>query len=194
MSWAEVKKINDNMSMPLDKMLMTIFSGGLRQYIYETQNYTIPFDGEYTIRAYCGAYGSYGKLVCKCKKGEILSITMNTNNSITITSNLRDTNTFHINLAKDSYVNGNSANSIKGIAIGGAEINADGGNAYIRCNNGIAAGGGGSGGATNAGGYNGGAAYSYGTNVYSLGGGGGGGGKPSVSGAAPQGYRRFSLC
>ena len=184
MSWAEVKKINSNMSISLDELLTQILAGGQREYIYESRTYTIPYSGVYTIRAFEGLYGSYGKVVKNFTKGEILTITIS-NGSLTITSNLQSTTVFHINLSKDSYVNSNSADSVRALAIGGAEIYKDGGNAYVRSNNGIAAGGGGAGGGNNSTnssntyyyiGHNGGAAYAWGNNVYALGGGGGGSG------------------
>ncbi len=181
MSWAEVMKINDNMSMPLNEFFCQFLAGGYRQYFYETQMYTIPFSGTYTIRAYCGTYGSYGKIVGKFTQGEVLTITITGTTSITVTSDLQGTSVFHINLGKNANVNGNSPSYIKALAIGGAQINTAGGHAYVRCNNGIAVGGGGSGGdgarnnaTTN--GYAGGNAYSWGINTFSLGGGGGGAG------------------
>lgn len=183
MSWAEVKKINSNMSISLDELLTQILAGGQREYIYESRTYTIPYSGVYTIRAFEGLYGSYGKVVKNFTKGEILTITISSGN-LTITSNLQSTTVFHINLSKDSYVNSNSADSVRALAIGGAEIYTDGGNAYVNSNNGIAAGGGGSGGGNQSSsdntyyykGHNGGSAYAWGNNVYALGGGGGGSG------------------
>ena len=197
MSWAEVFKINNNMDISLNELLLNILAGGYRQYIYDSQRYTVPFSGTYTIRAYCGSYGSYGKVVKNFTKGEILTITITGNTAITITSDLQGTSVFHINLAKDSYVNANSVDGIKAIAIGGAIWQTAGGDAYVRCNNGIAAGGGGSGGinygnATTKIGYKGGNAYAYGTNVYALGGGGGGGGwNSSGNGAGGAGGNAF---
>ena len=107
MSWAEVFKINNNMDISLNELLLNILAGGYRQYIYDSQRYTVPFSGTYTIRAYCGSYGSYGKVVKNFTKGEILTITITGNTAITITSDLQGTSVFHINLAKDSYVNAN---------------------------------------------------------------------------------------
>lgn len=184
MSWAEVKKINSNMSISLDELLTQILAGGQREYIYESRTYIVPYSGVYTIRAFEGLYGSYGKVVKNFTKGEILTITISSG-LLTITSNLQDTSVFHINLTKDSYVNSSSGDSVRALAIGGSEIYADGGSAYVRSNNGIAAGGGGSGGGNHSSsssniyyyiGHNGGAAYAWGNNVYALGGGGGGSG------------------
>ena len=184
MSWAEVKKINSNMSISLDELLLQVLSGGQREYIYEDRIYRVPYTGTYTIRAFEGKYGSYGKVVKTFTKGELLTISI-AEGALTITSNLQDTAVFHINLTKDSFVNSNSADSIRALAIGGAEIYTDGGNAYVNSNNGIAAGGGGSGGGNNISsssnanyykGHNGGSAYAWGNNVYALGGGGGGSG------------------
>ena len=182
MSWAEVKKINDNMSITLDQMLLKLIGGFHRDYIYQTTTYEIPWDGIFTIRAYCGANGQYGKVVKKFTKGERLTIQIVDNTSVVITSNLQSTSVFHIQLTgMDANVNSNSADSIRAIAIGGAQLWYNGGNARVRSNNGIAAGGGGSGGenstsSTSYLGYAGGAAYAWGTNCYALGGGGGGGG------------------
>lgn len=186
MSWAEVKKINDNMSISLDQLLLKLIGGFHREYIYSSRVYEIPWDGIFTIRAYCGGYGQYGKVVKKFSKGERLTINISGNSSITITSNKQSTSVFHIQLSGlDANVNSNSADSIKAIAIGGSGIGKTGGTARVRSNNGIAAGGGGSGGGNNKSnssnsayyiGTAGGAAYAYGANCYALGGGGGGGG------------------
>lgn len=182
MSWAEVKKINGNLSIPLDELLMNLFGAGFREYIYATRTYTVPMSGIYTIRAYCGTYGSYGKVVKQFTKGEILTITITGTTQVTITSNLQGTSVFHINLTQHSYVNGNSVDGIKAIAIGGSGDGIAGGNAYVRCNNGIAAGGGGSGAnSDDSSGFAGGTAYAYGVNVYALGGGGGGAGSENVN-------------
>ncbi|MBO7693856.1 MAG: hypothetical protein J6T10_14645 [Methanobrevibacter sp.] len=191
MSWAEVKKINDNMSIPLDQLFLKLIGGFHREYIYSSRTYEVPWDGIFTIRAYCGQNGQYGKVVKKFTKGELLTITITGNTSVTITSNMQANSVFHIQLNdRDANVNSNSADSIRAIAIGGAAVGQPGGNARVRSNNGIAAGGGGSGGGNNTSnssnslyylGWAGGAAYAYGTNCYALGGGGGGGGNSSYN-------------
>ncbi len=191
MSWAEVKKINDNMSIPLDQLFLKLVGGFHREYIYSSRTYEIPWDGVFTIRAYCGLYGQYGKVVKKFSKGELLTITITNNTTVTITSNKQSSSVFHINLTGiDATVNSNSADSIRAIAIGGSGLGRNGGNATVRSNNGIAAGGGGAGGGNNTSnssnayyyfGWSGGRANAYGVNCYALGGGGGGGGNSSYS-------------
>lgn len=201
MSWAEVQKINDNMSIPLNELLTQFLAGGFREYIYENKAYEVPFTGLYTIRAYTGYYGSYGKLVGKLEKGEKITIALSSNSSISITSDKKNTSEFGISLGLNSVVNGNSSNFKSGIAIGGARANSRGGDANIRCNNGIASGGGGASGYYN--GYEtakkGGDARAWGNNCYALGGGGGGGssGKypnstiPSAGGTGGAGGKAF---
>ena len=191
MSWAEVKKINDNMSIPLDQLFLKLVGGFHREYIYSSRTYEIPWDGIFTIRAYCGLYGQYGKVVKKFSKGELLTITITGNTAITITSNKQSASIFHIQLSGlNANVNSNSADSIRAIAIGGSGLGMAGGIARVRSNNGIAAGGGGSGGGNNTSnssnssyylGWAGGAAYAYGNNCYALGGGGGGGGNSNYN-------------
>ena len=143
----EVKKINDNMSIPLDQLFLKLVGGFHREYIYSSRTYEIPWDGIFTIRAYCGLYGQYGKVVKKFSKGELLTITITGNTAITITSNKQSASIFHIQLSGlNANVNSNSADSIRAIAIGGSGLGMAGGIARVRSNNGIAAGGGGSGG------------------------------------------------
>lgn len=196
MSWAEVKKINDNMSIPLDQLFLKLIGGFHREYIYDSRVYEIPWDGIFTIRAYCGKYGQYGKVVKKFTKGERLTMVI-TNTSVLISSNLQPQSVFYVQLqGLDANVNSNSSDSIRAIAIGGSALGQPGGNARVRSNNGIAAGGGGSGGGNNTSsnsnayyymGWSGGAAYAWGNNCYALGGGGGGGGNSGYNNGAGAG-------
>lgn len=55
MSWAEVKKINGNMSISLDELILKLTPRTF--YIYNSTTFTVPFDTGITIRA-CGAGGA----------------------------------------------------------------------------------------------------------------------------------------
>lgn len=160
-----------------------------------SRTYTIPINGYYTIRVYSAFTGGYGKVIGKFNKGE--TIQMNFAQSyvysswqttgINITSSTRNVNEFVLNVSHDAIINGTSNDFIAGLAIGGggtgiSYIYYNGGNAYVRCNNGIAVGGGGRSNFASSyvsdgvRGYNGGNAYAWGTNVYAIGGGAGAGG------------------
>lgn len=160
----------------------------------ETRQYIIPINGYYTIRAYADYTGSYSKVVGKFSKGE--KITMKFVNTyaqsswriigVDITSNKKSVSTFKVQLDHDANITATGVNFISALAIGGAgnrEIpnQLEGGNAIVRCNNGIAVGGGGSSNFATSyvtdglKGYNGGSAYAWGSNVYAIGGGGGAG-------------------
>ena len=94
-----VKKVINNITRPLNELISNAFAKtDTRRYFYNdcvwnatsrgydaTNNsirrYTIPIDGYYTIRAYCGWRGSYGKIVGKFQKGEVLTMNFNYNNS-----------------------------------------------------------------------------------------------------------------
>ena len=201
MGFSQVKKINNNISRSLNELINSnwnkvdtrryfyndcVWDGNNRKYTGTNSNtrfYTIPINGYYTIRAYTGNYGSYGKIIGQFVKGEQLRIDINDAYFINISSTRHNINNFHVNLSFNANINGVGTGFVSALALGGGGAGAgwlSGGNAYVRCNNGIAVGGGGgcsdpnSTGAWIYGGA-GGSAYTWGDNVYALGGGGGAG-------------------
>lgn len=199
MGLSQIKKINNNIARPLNEFFNSMWDRvDTRRYFYNdcywdhdtrsyinagnynsTRTYTIPMNGYYTIRAYTKALGVYGKIIGRFRKGEQLSIEINSAFSINIFSANRTLKEFQIYLSSGvANVNGTSSDFIAALAIGGSGADTSGGWAYVRCNNGIAVGGGGGCSDPNSTGgwvygYNGGTAYAWGNNVYALGGGGG---------------------
>lgn len=205
MGLGQVKKINNNIARPLNEFFnsmwnrvdtrryfynSSIWDSTNRTYTYTNSNsrlYTIPINGYYTIRAYMGDGGSYGKIIGKFSKGEQLHIVIDNATNIDVSSTKYNVNDFRINLALKAEVNAIGNSFISALAIGGSIKGSSGGHAYVRCNNGIAVGGGGT--CTNpneSGGWiygtAGGNAYAWGNNVYALGGGGGAGNSSSGAG------------
>ena len=198
MGFDQVKRINNNISRPLNELMNGIWNrvdtrryfyndcvwdNNNRTYVntnttYTSTTYTIPISGYYTIRAYVGNYGSYGKVIGQFAKGERLGIYIGGANSISISSSRHSMSNFYISLTTGATVNAIGNGFISALAIGGASYYNMGGSARVRCNNGIAVGGGG--GCSNpdaSGGWiygeDGGSAYAWGDNVYALGGGSG---------------------
>lgn len=197
MGYAPVKRINNDISRPLNILIMSALNMvDTRRYFYSnyyynyadrnyistsntTRTYTIPINGYYTIRAYQNTYGSYGKIIGKFTKGEVLTINFGNNSVI---SSKRDTNTFYMDFGYNVIINGTSDDFVYALGIGGSDRK-DGGNVNVRCNNGIAVGGGGGCVFSSVSGYqsyvlhgkNGGTARAWGINVRALGGGGGAG-------------------
>lgn len=176
MSITPIKKIKST-TKTLDKFILGAFLNNVdtRRYLYNngTSYYTIPINGEYTIRAYQGANGAYGKVFGDFRKGERLTITIGNSNYISITSSYKATSEFNMYINKNAVVYANGANFNGAMVVGGAGNASDGGSATLY-GDGIAYGGGG-GAYIYSGtqyGYNGGDAYIYG-NGYAYGGGGG---------------------
>ena len=129
MSWAEVKKINNNMSISLDELLLKTFPH--TWYFYDTTSFIVPFDTGLTIRA-CGKGGTgnkngggsgagYVKDYRQYKKGDIINISLN-NGIMTITQSDRN-----LNLIANAGAEGQNSAVAGGTASGGNLINATGG-------------------------------------------------------------------
>jgi len=202
MGVAPIKRINNNIARPLNELINSNWNKvDTRRYFYNdcyydhnarsyvnagnnntTRTYTIPINGYYTIRAYYAPYGSYGKIIGKFSKGEVLTMSFG---GMYITSSQRNTTTFYMGFGKNVTINGTTNDFIYALGIGGAGKRDAGGNVNVRCNNGIAVGGGGGSYGSNQWrngyflgtlfGYNGGTARAWGDNVKALGGGGGAG-------------------
>lgn len=98
MSWAEVKKINSNLSSPINEQFLALFPQ--LRFFYETATFKVPFDIGLTIRAcgaggagnssgYGGAGGGYSKDYRQYKKGDIISMTFAAG-TVTISCQPRD--------------------------------------------------------------------------------------------------------
>ena len=202
-----MKKVINNITQPLNQLIRNAFAkADTRRYFYSdcvwnansrgydatsnvNRTYTIPINGYYTIRAYSGWHGSYGKISGKFQKGEVIAMNFTKTytvygwqaTGVNITSAQKEEGEFRLSVNKDAIVTGTSDTFVLALGIGGGGNSKDGGYANVSCNNGIAIGGGGGSNfvssypADGIRGYNGGNAYAKGVNVYAIGGGAGAG-------------------
>lgn len=136
MSWAEVKKINNNMSVSLDELILMNYPK--MGYFYNSTTFKVPFDTGLTIRACsvggessiteAGGGGSgYVKDYRKYKKGDIINITIATDKT-TITQSARNLNLV-ANAGGKPTINtsGDYVGGVGGTASGGNLANVTGG-------------------------------------------------------------------